>query len=204
MFNYFSKDPNKRAIYIFNLIAPLYAKLDFIIGRSFEKSLKKITSEINLKNKKVLDIGTGTGAWGAMFLKYGAKEVHGIDFSGKMIKKAKSKHNNIIFSIGDAENLKEFADNSFDIVTASYVFHGIPKQNRLRILKEIKRVSNEFLIINDFAGRTPIILRILETLEQSDYKSFKKDFMIELDEIFTSSRKYELEKGYGLYIANMN
>ena len=154
MLSYLSRDTNKRARYIFNLIAPLYAKLDFIVGGNFDKLLVKITSEIDITNKKILDIGTGTGKWGAMFLKYGAKEIHGIDFAEKMIKKAKRKHQNITFSVGDAEDLNEFDDNSFDIVTASYVLHGTPKQNRLKILKEMKRVSREFLIINDFAGKT--------------------------------------------------
>ena len=203
MLNYLSKDTNKRARYIFNLIAPLYAKLDFIVGGNFDKLLMKITSEIDITNKKILDIGTGTGKWGAIFLKYGAKEVHGIDFAEKMIKKAKQKHPNITFSVGDAENLSEFEDNSFDIVTASYVLHGTPQQNRLKILKEMERVSREFLIINDFAGETPIIIRILEALEKSDYKNFKKNFMNELDEIFITPKKHIIEEGYGLYIVNL-
>ena len=201
--HYFSKNPDTRAKFIFNLIAPLYYKMDFVLDGRFDISLKKITEDIKLNDKTVLDIGTGTGDWAAMFLKYGAKKVHGIDFAEKMIKKAKQKHNNITFSISNGDNIKEFDENSFDIITASYVMHGMKKEAREEIFTEVKRISKRYFIINDFSGRTPIFLRILETLERSDYKLFKKNIVAELSENFSNVKKYDLGKGHGIYIAEI-
>jgi len=202
--NYFSRDEKKRAKFIFDLVAPLYDRLAFLVEETFESSMEKIKLETTIKGKKVLDVGTGTGRWGVNFLNHSAKKVHGVDLSEKMLNKASEKYKNMTFSLGEADNLTEFDDNSFDIVTASNLLHGVSKQLRLKILQEMKRVSKEFVIIYDFVGRTPIIFHIIEILEQSYYLNFKKYFMDDLNKFFNYSIKYEIGAGFGLYIANNN
>ena len=120
-----------------------------------------------------------------------------------MIKKAKQKHSNISFSYANANNISIIESKSFDIATASYVIHGMKSEARKEVFAEMKRISKKYIIINDFSGRTPLFLRILETLEKSDYKHFKKHIVEELTLSFTNVSKYDLGKGHGIYIAEI-
>ncbi len=201
IFNYFSKDPDKRAKFIFNLIAPYYSKFDKSLQEGFDASVKELDKEIGISGKKVLDIGTGTGAWGAAINKYNPSEIEGVDFSEKMIKQAKKNHPEINFRQINAEDLSDFNDNSFDLVTASFVLHGVTKDKRYKLLKEMKRVSKKYVVLHDFIGKTPFSIKILEFLERSDYKHFKKNFCNELKENFSSAKKIPARYGSGLYIA---
>ena len=199
-YHYFSNNPENRAKFIFNFIAPVYGYLDAVVADGFEKSIVKLTENINISGKTILDIGTGTGAWGVLFLKKGAKAVTGADFSHKMLKQAKSKHRDMNFIIADAKNLSDIPDNSFDIATASYVLHGTKTDIRKQILAEMKRVAKEYVIIHDFMGKTRFAVKILEWLERSDYVNFKKNFNKEMEKIFTKTESYEVGDGTGLYI----
>lgn len=200
IFHYFSKDPNKRAKFIFNFIAPIYGKLDKILEKSFLKAVNILQKEINLNGKTVLDIGTGTGAWGAAILKAGAKKVKGIDFSVKMLQKSKENYPLMTFDYGDAENLENIEDNSYDIVTASFVLHGVKENRRSKILSEMKRISKKYIVLHDFIGKTPISIRFLEFMEKSDYKNFKQNFCNELKSKFVETSRIQSAYGNGLYI----
>ena len=199
--HYFSQDPDKRALFIFNFISGIYGKADTNLSKGFWESTKVLEERIGIKGKTVLDIGSGSGAWSANFLRMGAKEVQGVDFSEKMVKQALKKHPNIKFQQGNAENLSQFPDNTFDIVTASFVLHGVKKDKRAIMLKEMKRISKGHVVLHDFIGKTPLFLRFLEFMEQSDYKNFKEHFCSELQEYFSETSKTETRFGSGLYIA---
>ena len=175
LINYFSKDANKRA--------------------------KFINKEINIKGKKVLDVGTGTGAWADMFVRQQAKEVYAVDLSPRMLDEGQKKHPEITFLLGDAESLSDLEDNSFDIVTASFVLHGVKEDRRRKILSEMKRVSRKHVVINDFSGKTDLSVGILEFFERSDFRNFKARFCDELKSLFPMARKIETGDGNGLYFA---
>ena len=199
--HYFSRDPDKRALFIFNFIAGIYGKADTNLSKGFWESTKVLEEKVGIKGKTVLDIGSGSGAWSANFDRMGAREVQGLDFSAKMVKQAKKKHSHIHFQQGNAENMHQFPDHSFDIVTASFVLHGVKKDKRARILKEMKRLSKGHIVIHDFIGPTPLFVRFLEFMERSDYKFFKQNFCEELKEHFTETSKTETRYGRGHYIA---
>ncbi|MEA3443095.1 MAG: class I SAM-dependent methyltransferase [Bacteroidota bacterium] len=201
VFHYFSKDANKRAKFMFNTIAPIYGLVDKTLNDNYTKSIELLKLEIELDKKSVLDIGTGTGAWAAMFLKSKPTQIEGIDLSVKMLKESKKKYPDIFFSIGNAEDLKDFADDSFDIVTASYVVHGVKAVRRAKMLSEMKRVSKKHVVIHDFVGKTPIFVRFLEFIEKSDYKNFKANICNELKTIFAETKKIPSAHGSGLYLA---
>ena len=103
--DYFSKYPNKRARFIFDIIAPVYGMLDAGLIKNYSHSISIVDTEIGIRGKHVLDIGTGTGAWAEMFRMKGAAKVHGIDFSDKMLEVSRKKHADISFTSGDAEDL---------------------------------------------------------------------------------------------------
>ncbi|NPA45427.1 MAG: class I SAM-dependent methyltransferase [Chlorobi bacterium] len=199
--HYFSKDADKRAKFIFNTIAPLYGKLDKQIQKGYKYSANDLDKEINLSGKSVLDIGTGTGAWIASLNKKNLSKAVGVDFSEKMLKQAIKNHPEITFEISNGEDLSKFEDNSFDVVTASFVLHGVKKDKRAKLLDEMKRISKKYVVLNDFIGKTPLFVRLLEFMEQSDYKNFKKNFCNELKEKFKNVRKLPAKYGSGIYIA---
>lgn|SRR3989338_1675206 len=106
-----------------------------------EEQLKKckiIAENFDFKNKKILDVGCGTGIAANFF-----KCKIGIDPAEKLIDIAKKKFPGIKFLVTKAENLP-FRDNEFDAVisvTAIQNFDDIEKG-----LKEIKRFGKEFVL----------------------------------------------------------
>jgi len=201
--HYFSKNVNKRGKFIFNLIAPIYGKVNDTLVKNYLNSISLLDSEIGITGKSVLDVGTGTGAWAAMFIYNKAKYVHGIDFSYNMLNESRKRYPEIEFSIGNAENLNEIKENSFDIVTASYVVHGVKSTRRFDMLNEMKRISNKYVVFHDFVGSTPMLGRFLEFIERSDYKNFKINFCDELKQVFPEVKKIPSVSGSGLYIAKI-
>ncbi len=202
--NYFSKDENKRSEYIFNLIAPLYSKMNHQIGTNYSKVIETLKNKIDIEGKKILDIGSGTGVWSAVYKNNGAGEVIGIDFAKKMVLESNKNYPNLNFMQGDAENLHQFEDNTFDIVTSSYVIHGVTQKHRNRMLSEMKRVSKKHIVLHDFKGKTPLLVRFLEFMERSDYKHFKVNICDELKSISTKVESVDLEYGNGLYIVDIS
>ena len=201
--DYFSKDENKRANFIFNFIAPIYGKIAKKIAKKYDNVINIIDNEIPLKDKNILDIGTGTGSWASKFSDKEAKKVVGVDFADKMIIQAKKVYPEIEFMTCDAEKLEKISDKSFDICTASFVLHGVKKDKRAKILKQMKRVTKETIIIHDFAGKVQFSIKILEALEQSDMPYFKDNFEAELKESFSNVNLIELKKGGGIYIVKL-
>lgn len=191
----------KWAQFIFNFIAPVYRKIDFINSIHYQNSIAFVNHEIGIKQKRILDIGTGTGDWAAMFQFYHASEIYGVDFALKMIEMGEKKNPSVKFSWADAENLSQFDDNSFDIVTASFVLHGVKYNRRQKIISEMKRVSRKHIVLHDFIGETPRIVQFLEFLERSDYKNFKKSIVSELKQHFSKVIIEKIKEGTGIYLA---
>ncbi|MDI6715800.1 MAG: class I SAM-dependent methyltransferase, partial [Actinomycetota bacterium] len=69
-----------------------------------------------LSDKRILDVGCGSGLWLREFIKYGASvgNLYGIDLLGERVAKAKLLSPNLNIIKGNAEIL-DFAPGSFDI-----------------------------------------------------------------------------------------
>lgn len=90
---------------------------------------------------KVLEIGSGTGVFTSFFCKAGFN-VHGIDISSDLLKKAKDKDPSLArasLCTADAEKLP-YKDKSFDAVVGVCVLHHL---DIIPVLTEIKRVLKE-------------------------------------------------------------
>ncbi len=139
------KHSEDRGKLIFNRIARVYDLFDGPFRKGYKSSIQKLVREIDFKRKTVLDIGTGTGIWADIIREEGAI-VSGVDFSEKMLEKARKRcSKEIHFSLADAKNLKNFEENSFDIVTACFVLHGMKRDKREPILLEMNRVSKDIV-----------------------------------------------------------
>ncbi|MBU1201490.1 MAG: class I SAM-dependent methyltransferase [Nanoarchaeota archaeon] len=89
-----------------------------------------------IKNKKLLDIGCGTGDHAKKYLKLGAK-VAGVDISKTMINISKVNCPDAEFKIASMNKLP-FKDNSFEIITASLVVDYI--KDLKKAFREVNRV----------------------------------------------------------------
>lgn len=198
---YFSKDENKRANFIFNLIAPIYGRIAKKIAGKYDSTIELIDSQITIKGKSVLDIGTGTGAWAKKFQEKKAEKIVGVDLADKMIVEAQKVFSDIEFFKCNAELLEKIPDNSFDIVTASFVLHGVKKERRKLILQQIHRVTKKHIIVQDFYGKVGFFTKLLEAIERSDMPYFKNNFENELKNYFTRVKVYDFKRGKGIYFA---
>lgn len=128
-----------------------------------------------LSDKKILDIGCGTGGVLRDFIKYGAKSNHlySIDLLEDRIEIAKDISPNINFKCGDASNLP-YKDEFFDIVLQFTVFTSVLKKEiKKDIAKEMLRVLKKEGIIlwYDFSYDNP---------KNPDVKGIKKKEIIDL------------------------
>ena len=120
----------------FNKIAESFSKTRTYLWPELKKLKRYIQS-----GQKILDLGCGNGRLFKLFENKNIKYA-GIDFSEKLIKKAKEKYGNY-FQIADFLNLP-FPDDYFDSIWAIAVFHHVPSEKlRLKTLQEINRVLNK-------------------------------------------------------------
>ncbi len=89
----------------------------------------------NVKNKKILDIGCGTGIYAKLLSKKGAM-VKGFDISPEMIKIARSNNRDLDLRIGSINNIP--FKEKFDIVLASLIIHYL--DDWTKALNEVKKV----------------------------------------------------------------
>ncbi|RMF57853.1 MAG: class I SAM-dependent methyltransferase [Calditrichaeota bacterium] len=120
----------------YNRISAIYDLMEKPMEVFAAKWRVDITSEVY---GKVLEVGVGTGK-NIPFYPPNI-ELTAIDFSPKMLQKARTKyektHPNVRFLEMDVQHL-EFEDNSFDCVLTSCVFCSVPAP--VEGLKEIRRV----------------------------------------------------------------
>lgn len=104
---------------------------------------ERVTGQIDLSGKTVLEIGCGRGGGASYIARYrGPKSVLGIDYSRDAMRFCRSRHsevNNLKFELGDAENLP-LTDSAFDEVVnveSSHCYGNIEKffQEVARVLR---------------------------------------------------------------------
>jgi SAM-dependent methyltransferase len=97
---------------------------------------------IPLKDRRILDVGCGTGEQLGTFLRWGAKPENliGIDLIPNRIQRAQQNFPRITFRLANAESLS-FGNGSFDLVTVFTVFTSIlDERMAANICREINRV----------------------------------------------------------------
>ena len=135
----------------------------------------------------ILDVGCGTGTQLAMYQQTGCV-VTGIDKSPSMLQVAKQKlGNTAVIQKADATQMP-FADNSFDLVTATLVIHEMAPAVRDEVIAEIKRVMKENgrILFTDFhpgplrfpkGWTSKIFITISEILAGRDHFRHYRHFM---------------------------
>ncbi len=112
-----------------------------------------------LKDKRILDVGCGSGNWLRELLKYGAmpENLYGIDLLEERVAIGKRLSPNIHMEQGNAEHL-DFPDKAFDIVLQSTVFTSVHDAGmKKKIAGEMFRVlkDNGIILWYDFRYNNP-------------------------------------------------
>jgi ubiquinone/menaquinone biosynthesis C-methylase UbiE len=102
------------------------------------KELKEFAALLP-KNARVLDVGCGAGIPVAEFLVESGFRVTGIDFSGNMLKLARKNVPKAVFISKDMNRL-DFAENSFDGLTAFYSIIHVPREKHSLLFESFHRI----------------------------------------------------------------
>jgi len=115
-----------------------YNNLEWVNKDELLKAIVDIADD--LSNKKVLDVGTGTGkVLMALKERNPNNEYYGIDISQKMLDKIDPSYG-FNLSVADMGNLDDFQENYFELVTARMVLHHATDLEKS--VNEIHRVLN--------------------------------------------------------------
>lgn len=181
------KNRKKRAHYhLFNQIARIYGLFFNKQKRYYKKLLWEQKNSLLLNNiANALDIGCGTGALVNALAELGIESV-GVDAAKGMLKIAKQKTNSIKASFFEGSFLEKlpYRDQSFDLVTAFFVAHGLKKEQRIRLYQEMDRLAYKAILIYDYSSNRALITDIIEWLEGGDYFNYVAEVEEELEKAF--------------------
>ena len=147
----------------------LWEKGDFtVIAQTMRESGEALVSALGIKKgMNVLDLGCGDGTTAIPSAKLGAK-VLGVDIAQNLVeagnRRAKSENlSNISFQEGDATDLKELKDKSFDCVVSIFGAMFAPKP--FDVAKELVRVTKpggKIVMGNWIPGDPTLVAQILK------------------------------------------
>lgn len=120
--------------------------LDYYDGLTELFLLEKVLFEqlsSKIEGAKVLDIGVGGGRT-TQYLLPRAAEYTGLHYVPEFIERVKKKYPTGTFTVGDARDLGEFEDETFDFVLFSYNgIDAVLHEDRIRILRDMNRVMKK-------------------------------------------------------------
>jgi len=158
----------------YNNFSKIYSRDRNIHDEIGDKRFYKILSTINLKGKRILDVGCGDGSDLINFEKMGAVP-YGIEPSEKFVKSGKEKSSHLSITLGRGEKIP-FPEKTFDIVVSKYALQTSP--NIPKILNEIARVLKPkgYLI---FLSKHPIrqFLEKINTYKGKNINYFKQSIV---------------------------
>ena len=119
-------------------IAPVYDAMNRVMTVGLDQRWRRLTAELAVRDgDRVLDACCGTGDLALADLKAGAASVVGLDFSPRMLERARRKSDAVEWLEGDMLALP-FEDSSFDAVTVGF---GVRNVEDLEAgLRELRRV----------------------------------------------------------------
>ncbi len=192
---------------LFNMIAPVYGMFFWRQVRMYRRVIQENPQYFNDNEYDILDIGCGTGALAFVLAEMGHK-VEGVDASSRMIKRARrfNRSNDAKFRVGDVLDLYDPAadlsryEHKYDVVVASYVMHGLPKEQRMAIYGAMKLLARKRVIIMDYNQKRNIFTSFIEWLERGDYATFIKVIEQEMKNSFPVVRTINTGKRSAWYI----
>ena len=171
---------------LFDRIAPIYGLFYRYQKRHYNEVLDLIDHKFDLKSQQtVLDVGSGTGALCSVLNQRGFS-VTGVEPAKKMLEvgAAKEENRRVRFLQADAISGLPFEDKSFDVSFATYVAHGLKREERKALYKEMGRITKNYVILQDYNENRGLLTNVIECMEGGDYFYFIKHVKEELLENF--------------------
>jgi ubiquinone/menaquinone biosynthesis C-methylase UbiE len=135
------------------------------------------------EGSSVLDIACGTGQLCFELREKKRCRVVGLDLSRRMLGFARQSNpsREVTFVHGDATDLSDFGDRSFDYATLLMVMHELPRSQQTRVLKEALRVAHTCVVIDSVAplprNARGIGIRFVEATFGHDHQPHFKRFL---------------------------
>lgn len=126
---------------MFDRIAPVYDAMNHAMTAGLDRRWRKETARaVVSRGDRVLDACCGTGDLALADLHAGGARVTGLDFSERMLERARAKSSEVEWVQGDALALP-FADGTFDAATVGF---GVRNLDDLEAgLRELRRVLRQ-------------------------------------------------------------
>jgi demethylmenaquinone methyltransferase/2-methoxy-6-polyprenyl-1,4-benzoquinol methylase len=123
---------------MFDRIAPVYDRMNMLMTAGLDRRWRDLTARRVVRpGDAVLDAACGTGDLALADLRAGAARVVGVDFSERMLERARRKSGAIEWAQGDLSKLP-FADGTFQAATVGFGLRNVPALNVA--LAELRRV----------------------------------------------------------------
>jgi demethylmenaquinone methyltransferase / 2-methoxy-6-polyprenyl-1,4-benzoquinol methylase len=142
---------------MFDRIAPVYDLMNRVMTAGLDRRWRAVTVERVVRpGDRVLDACCGTGDLAVAALGAGAGTVVGLDFSERMLERARAKEPTIEWVRGDVLALP-FEDASFDAVTVGFGVRNVDDLDAgLRELRRVLRPGGRLAILEITTPRGPL------------------------------------------------
>ena len=120
------------------------------------------------------------------------------------IARKKAKQQSVNYVIGNVLDGLYMEDNLYDAIVASYVAHGLNKDNRRVMYEEMKRIARDKVFFFEYNQKRNLLVSLIEWAEGGDYFRYIKDVNEELAEHFYSVQVLPLSKYGSLYICDVH
>ena len=128
--------------------------------------IRRRIAKIIPEGSRVIDIGCGTGDQ-LLFVAGQISSGVCVELSETMVKTGRFEAqqqgiDNCEFQLADATDLSHLEDQSFDFAMSSMVIHEMPIEKRLPVLKEMKRLGQQLILV-DWIYPQPSLGKLLGT-----------------------------------------
>jgi len=123
---------------MFDRIAPVYDLMNRVMTAGLDQHWRRETVKAVVRpGDRVLDACCGTGDLAVAALEAGAREVVGLDFSPRMLERARAKQETVTWLEGDVMTMP-FGDGEFDSATVGFGVRNVSDLSAA--LAELRRV----------------------------------------------------------------
>jgi demethylmenaquinone methyltransferase/2-methoxy-6-polyprenyl-1,4-benzoquinol methylase len=142
---------------MFDRIAPVYDAMNRVMTAGLDVRWRRIAAAAIVRpGDRVLDAACGTGDLALAARDAGAAEVVGVDFSPRMLERARRKSPAIEWVQGDILALP-FADGSFDAATVGFGIRNVADlEQGLRELRRVLRPGGRLAVLEITTPRGPL------------------------------------------------
>jgi len=142
---------------MFDRIAPVYDAMNRVMTMGLDVRWRRLAADAVVRpGDQVLDAACGTGDFAVADLRAGAAHVTGLDFSPRMLERARRKAPRVDWVEADMLALP-FADASFDAATVGFGARNVADLERaLRELRRVLRPGGRVAILEITRPRGPL------------------------------------------------